>query len=71
MKKNVFSFATSSFGYGISKVMDINGSNIKKIKIGTFVDDAASLSNDWITIGNDIRKAMSDYERNPAQFKDK
>lgn len=69
MKKNVFSFATSSFGYGISKVMDINGSNIKKVKIGTFVDDAASLSNDWITIGNDIRKAMSDYERNQAQFK--
>lgn len=45
MKKNVFSFATSSFGYGISKVMDINGSNIKKIKIGTFVDDLQILYN--------------------------
>lgn len=69
MKNNIFSFATSSFGYGISKVMDINGSNVKKIKIGSFADDAASLSNDWVTIGNDIRKAMLDYERNSTQFK--
>lgn len=69
MKKNIFSFATSSFGYGIGKVMDINGSNVKKIKIGSFADDVASLSNDWFAIGNDIRKAMTDYGRNSAQFK--
>lgn len=48
--------------YLIKGLKNINLFPKVEIKIGSFYDDYISLSNDWNVVGEDIKKAMNEYQ---------
>lgn len=49
---------------GIARIFDFTGSlNTRRYRGSGFEADAAALRSDWIAVGNDIRTAMGQFER--------
>ncbi|MGH9802285.1 MAG: hypothetical protein ACRD82_18125 [Blastocatellia bacterium] len=63
-----FRFKRLSFLLGLATVLDFGSTlSIHRISDSPFSSDAKSLANDWGTVGNDIQKAIGDFEQRANQ----
>ncbi len=62
--RTYYLFARPSFSEGIARVLDLGGTlNVYNEHESQQQADARATNNDWLTVGDDMRVALNQYDR--------